>query len=163
MGAPPSPAPADDSLKVPLHPALLFAGALGLGLALQALFPLRLLSDNFTLRVAGGAGLSLLAASLGAWALLSLRRAGQEPDFGKPVSVLVQAGPYRFSRNPLYVALILMHSSLVLFFANWWLLAGLPLLVAALDRLVIAREEQFLTARFGSAFDEYRQKVRRWA
>jgi protein-S-isoprenylcysteine O-methyltransferase Ste14 len=152
-----------NSLTVPLHPALLFAGALGLGLALQALFPLRRLSDNFTLRVAGGAGLSLLAAALGAWALLSLRRAGQEPDFGKQVSVLVQAGPYRLSRNPLYVALILIHLSLVLFLANWWLLALLPFLAAALDRLVIAREERFLATRFGGAFQEYRQKVRRWA
>jgi protein-S-isoprenylcysteine O-methyltransferase Ste14 len=129
---------------------------------LQAVFALPPFSDRFNLRLAGGTGFACLGLSLGAWALRSLRRAGQAPDFGVAVSVLVQDGAYRFSRNPLYVALLLVYGSFTLSLASGWLLAGFPLLIVALDRLVVAREERFLSRRFGGAFADYRQRVRRW-
>jgi protein-S-isoprenylcysteine O-methyltransferase Ste14 len=151
-----------DALRVPLHPALLFGMALGLGLGLQGVVALPPFSERFSLRLAGGAGCAALGFSLGAWALRSLRRAGQAADFGVAVSVLVQEGAYRFSRNPLYVALLLVYCSFALSLASGWLLAVFPLLAVALDRLVVVREERFLTRRFSGAFADYRQRVRRW-
>lgn len=161
-GTPAALEPETASLRVPLHPAALFACALALGFGLQALMPLSPLSDSLGLRLAVGTGISFLAVALGAWALRSLRRAGQAPDFGVAVSRLVREGPYRYSRNPLYVALVLVYAGIAVSLASIWSLAMLPLLFAALDRLVVAREERFLAGRFGDVFEEYRQSVRRW-
>jgi protein-S-isoprenylcysteine O-methyltransferase Ste14 len=77
-------------------------------------------------------------------------------------SALVASGIYRWTRNPMYLAMLLVLAGWACIVSNGAALAILPLFVAYLNRFQIAPEERALRARFGAAFDDYRRKVRRW-
>ena len=80
----------------------------------------------------------------------------------QPASALVTNGPYRISRNPMYLALALGYAGLALILSTWWPLFFLPLAVLVIDRLVIAREERYLASAFPQEYGAYRRRVRRW-
>jgi protein-S-isoprenylcysteine O-methyltransferase Ste14 len=107
--------------------------------------------------LAAAAGAVLVAAALGLF-----RRAGTNPEPWKPSSALVRGGIYRRSRNPMYLGMLLVYVAAAILFASP--AAGLLLvpLFLVLDRLVVAREEAYLTRRFGEKYEEYRRSVRRW-
>ena len=75
---------------------------------------------------------------------------------------LVTSGPFRFSRNPIYVMFILVLISIGIAANSIWFLAASPLLVLLLDRVVITREEAWLEELFGSEYTSYKSRVRRW-
>jgi protein-S-isoprenylcysteine O-methyltransferase Ste14 len=102
------------------------------------------------------------AIALIVWALLVLLRAGTDPRPDRPDSTLVEAGPFRFSRNPIYLGFVLVVAGLALRWADLWGWLAVPAALVALDRLVIAREESYLGARFGTAYGAYARRVRRW-
>lgn len=77
-------------------------------------------------------------------------------------SALVTGGIYRWSRNPMYVALMLLLAAWALFLGGSWVWAGPLVLALWLDRLQILPEEAAMRARFGPAYDAYRTQVRRW-
>jgi len=80
----------------------------------------------------------------------------------KPTTALVTEGPFRYSRNPIYVALTLLYVGVALLInALWILLLVVPALMA-LRYGVIAREEAYLTQKFGDAYHQYTTQVRRW-
>jgi protein-S-isoprenylcysteine O-methyltransferase Ste14 len=80
----------------------------------------------------------------------------------QPARALVTTGPYRFSRNPMYLGLTAAYFGLALVL-NWaWPLVLLPVVLGALSALVIDREERHLASSFGTAYTEYRRHVRRW-
>jgi protein-S-isoprenylcysteine O-methyltransferase Ste14 len=80
----------------------------------------------------------------------------------KPTTALVTEGPFRYSRNPSYVALTLLYVGVALLInALWILLLVVPALVV-LRYGVIAREEAYLTRKFGEAYRQYTTQVRRW-
>nr|WP_255568743.1 isoprenylcysteine carboxylmethyltransferase family protein [Neoroseomonas alba] len=89
-------------------------------------------------------------------------QAGNDPRPDKPDAALVERGPFRFGRNPIYLGFIL---GMLGFALRWGDLWGWIALVAShlvLDRLVVAKEEAYLAGRFGAAYDAYRARVRRW-
>ena len=69
---------------------------------------------------------------------------------------------YRFSRNPMYVSLALLYIAVTLVLDSWWPLLLLPAVLAIVDRVVILREERYLSRAFPHLYDEYRRRVRRW-
>jgi protein-S-isoprenylcysteine O-methyltransferase Ste14 len=152
----------NQSLKISLHPAVVFAGTAGLGLILQKLVPIRYCFLTFYSSLTISAILFGSAFILGAWSFRTLFRHHQSGEFGKPVTALVRQGPYRYSRNPLYCALLLAYLAFAFMLLNTWFLILFPLFFLIIDRYVIAREEKFLTGRFGAEYLEYRNKVRRW-
>jgi protein-S-isoprenylcysteine O-methyltransferase Ste14 len=79
-----------------------------------------------------------------------------------PASTLVTGGPFRFTRNPIYLGDTLMYLGLALLFGRRGPLLLLPGVLAALDRGVIRREERYLERRFGRQYRAYRARVRRW-
>ncbi|MDP2390055.1 MAG: methyltransferase [Acidobacteriota bacterium] len=81
---------------------------------------------------------------------------------GRPTTAIVQRGPYRFTRNPMYLAMALAYAGLALLLNTMWALVLLPLVLAVIDRAVIRREERYLTAKFGRPYREYCARVRRW-
>ena len=81
---------------------------------------------------------------------------------GVPTSAIVDSGPYRFTRNPMYLAMALGYAGLGLLSNNAWALLHLPLAVLAIDRFVIRREERYLAAQFGAPYAAYCARVRRW-
>jgi len=80
----------------------------------------------------------------------------------KPSTALVVEGPYRFSRNPIYLGFAITYVGLAIAMDSWVALLMLLPCLAVVDRLVIQREERYLSSKFGAAYDAYRQKVRRW-
>lgn len=80
----------------------------------------------------------------------------------KPAHSLQTSGIYSFTRNPMYLSLVCLYSGLAIFFGNWWTLILLPLLIAIVQLYVIKREEEYLQQAFGSYYDEYKKRVRRW-
>lgn len=109
--------------------------------------------------VVGGTGLVL-----GIAAMRTFSQAGTTVNPMKPqaTTVLVTHGVYRFSRNPMYVSLLLYLVGFALFLANWASPVGLVLFIIYMNRFQIAPEERVLEKRFGEEFDAYRRRVRRW-
>lgn len=80
----------------------------------------------------------------------------------KAAESLQTTGIYHMTRNPMYVCLTLIYLGLSCLFGNWWNIILLPVLLLLLQEFVIKKEEQYLTRRFGEAFNQYKQEVRRW-
>lgn len=102
------------------------------------------------------------ALALIGWAVLVLVRAGNDPRPDRPDTAIVEAGPFRFSRNPVYLGLLVAMAGFALRWGDLWGWLALPLGHLLLDRLVVAKEEAYLAARFGAAYAAYRGRVRRW-
>ena len=102
-------------------------------------------------------GVSIVLASAG---LFRLRKTTLNP-FGEPATV-VQDGFYRFSRNPMYLGMLLVLAGIAIWLGNFLALFFAPVFAAIMSRYYIVREEQILDARFGEAYRAYRQRVRRW-
>lgn len=95
-------------------------------------------------------------------ASIRFRRAGTPIIPFKPSTALVVDGPYRYSRNPIYLGMAALYVGLAFLLAWMWALLLLPVVVVAVDRLIIAREELYLERKFGQAYVEYKRHVRRW-
>lgn len=109
-----------------------------------------------------GNALLFAAIALVGWALLVLVRAGTDPRPNRPDTAIVATGPFRFSRNPIYLGFVVAAAGFAMRNGQlWgWLAVGLSFLW--LDRQVVAREETYLATRFGAAYATYRARVRRW-
>lgn len=102
------------------------------------------------------------SAVLGLWSLLEFWRAKTNPFPHNPSSSLVIVGPYRFTRNPMYVSLTLLYVSFGFLLSIAWVLIVLPAIIFIVNVYVIRREESYLESKFGEQYRAYRQQVRRW-
>lgn len=155
--------PSHSGPAVRYPPPLLFLLGIVAGWLLDRAHPLPLVGA--AARPAGTlAGWLLLALGCGlaVWAVATFRGAGTTIIPHRRASALVTHGPYRLSRNPMYLALSLVYLGAVLLMNSVWMLLILPLLIAVLYLTVIRREERYLGATFGSAYGEYLSQVRRW-
>ena len=109
-----------------------------------------------------GGALVAICFGLAGWAVATFRRLGTTPNPTRPTTALAERGPYRFTRNPMYLALLLGQTGVALLANALWPLATMPLVAWALDRLVIAREERYLEARYGDAYRALKARVPRW-
>lgn len=149
-----------DAPKVIAPPPLLYLGAILLGLALDWLRPAPLLPQAWQYGL--GAAAFALGGAVAAWAIANFRRAGTNVPTYRPTTALVAEGPYRFSRNPIYVGLTLAYLGVALAVDSAWMLALVAPLLAVMRYGVIAREEAYLEGKFGDAYRSYKQRVRRW-
>lgn len=101
-------------------------------------------------------------ALLGFWAVLLFRQGGQSENPWKPTTQIEQRGPYQFTRNPMYLQLVLVCLGIAIATNNWWILLLTPLTVWALQTLAIKPEEAYLEATFGEEYLAYKARVRRW-
>lgn len=141
-------------------PPLIYLFGLALGFALEVVLPARRLR-GVRMRAAGLL-LALSGLSLAREFFMTFRRAGTPVDPRRGATVLVTHGPYRFTRNPAYLGMALLYSGITLLRGALWPFATLPAVLALIDRGVIAREERYLTERFGDTYTDYRTNVRRW-
>jgi protein-S-isoprenylcysteine O-methyltransferase Ste14 len=88
--------------------------------------------------------------------------AGTPVPGNRPAKVLVRTGPYRISRNPIYLAFSLLHLGVAAWVGSWWLLATLVASATFVAVVVIPREERYLQERFGLKYGDYKASVRRW-
>jgi protein-S-isoprenylcysteine O-methyltransferase Ste14 len=148
-----------DAPGVIAPPPLIYLGGLAIGFGLEAILPSASLPDGLQ-----WAGCALIVAGLflaGSFVAV-FRRARTNVDPGKPTTTIVTGGPYRLTRNPGYLGMALAYTGIALLAgALWPLLSLIPVLVL-IDRAVIAREERYLEAKFGSEYTAYKVRVRRW-
>lgn len=150
-----------DSAKVMFPPPFVYLGFLLIGLAAD-----RFLGWSLVLPVLTRAavaipllvvGLSLMLAAAGLF-----RRAGTDLKPWKTTSTIVEAGVYRFTRNPMYLGMALIYTGLAFAFGSAGTLLLLPVVIIAIQTQVIAREEQYLGGKFGDSYLAYKARVRRW-
>ena len=148
-----------DNAGVIVRPPLLYVMALAAMLALRWLWPLP---------IVGGAafwpGLALVALAVGllVWGRRTLVAGGTNVDPSLPSTTVVTSGPYRFSRNPLYVGLAAAYLGLTLALDTWWGIVLLALVLIVMHQGVIRREERYLEQKFGDGYRQYRAAVRRY-
>jgi protein-S-isoprenylcysteine O-methyltransferase Ste14 len=157
------PAMADnsDTAQVIVHPPLAWALAIIVGLALNWLVPLPFLSADLP---AGwlGAIVFVLALALGVWAVVTMIRAGSNVPTNRPSIAIVKNGPYRFTRNPIYLGMFLGQIGFAVAFNSLWLLVMLVPFALIIRYGVVAREEAYLARKFGDTYRGYCSRVRRW-
>jgi protein-S-isoprenylcysteine O-methyltransferase Ste14 len=150
--------PETSGVRIP--PPLIYIVGFLAGVALELAFPIAALPLALAV-VAALIGLAVWLALDGA-AMLHFRRARTSMIPMKPTNALVTSGPYGFTRNPMYLGMAVLYVALALALGVIWALAFLPLVIVAVNRLVIAREEPYLEARFGDVYSAYKRRVRRW-
>ena len=146
---------------ITVPPPLIFLGGFLFGLALEQMMPLSgppvpvrlavgllglmgfLYFDGFATRMFGLAGTSVL-------------------PFGDRTTSVVTDGPYQFTRNPMYVGMASLYVGVAAATGVIWAYAVLPIVLVVIRYYVIAREEEYLTAKFGDAYRDYQLRVRRW-
>lgn len=146
--------------NVVVKPPQLFLTTIVAGLLLQLLWPL-----SFSGSVgAVWLGLSLISGSLGLmfWADGTFKRWDTAVNPDQPTTKIIKTGPYRFSRNPMYLAFLLIQAGVGFAVSSWWLFITLLPAYLILHWGVIAREEQYLSALFGEEYAHYKTAVRRW-
>lgn len=148
-----------DREHVPLPPLVYLAG-IGVGFGIDWLFPLRGLSLEVQLIV--GLPIMVLALVLVLMSAWELQRAGTSPLHERPTTKVIGHGLYGMSRNPIYVAMTLGCVGVAITADRVWVLAATAVAALVIDRMVIAREEAFLTAKFGNEYLAYKARVRRW-
>ena len=122
--------------------------------------------DPFTLPPDGarivGLVLLIVFGLWNGWALtvMAANRTALLP--GGSTRVVLDHGPFRFSRNPLYVGLIVLDVALALLWPSVWALLGVPVGIALLSWGAIVPEERYLSIKFGAEYADYRRRVRRW-
>jgi protein-S-isoprenylcysteine O-methyltransferase Ste14 len=145
------------------RPPLLYLACLVLGFALDRLMPLTLAYPQFTLIgwTAGGA-LIVIGVAIMAVGIRNFSRADTPVPSNQPVRALVTTGIHGWSRNPIYVGMLLVYAGIGLAARSpWVLILALPLFII-LRYGVVAREEAYLERRFGDAYRDYKARVRRW-
>ena len=140
-------------------PALYALAALG-GYFLNRRWPLPVGESGL---ISGlGWGLTAGFAALAVTSMVNFRRSRTSIVPIRPATALVLEGPYRFTRNPMYVGLAALTAALGLFMDSWWPIALLLPVLVIVRAFVIAPEERYLTRRFGDDYVRYTQRVRRW-
>ncbi|MGH2436543.1 MAG: methyltransferase family protein [bacterium] len=114
------------------------------------------------LRFSAGPVLIGASISLGFQALREFRRADTNVEVYKPATALITSGPYRFTRNPLYICLSLAYIGAALIADSLWVLMLLIPVLIVIHYGVVLREEQYLLKKFGAAYQRYQSSVRRW-
>jgi protein-S-isoprenylcysteine O-methyltransferase Ste14 len=150
-----------DTAQVIVRPPLAWGLAVVAGLALDWLVPLSFLPADLP---AGWLGTTVfvLALALVAWAIVTITGAGSNVPTNQPTTAVVERGPYRFTRNPIYLGMFLGLIGLAVVFDDLWLLMMLVPFALVIRYGVVAREEAYLERKFGDVYRGYRSRVRRW-
>jgi len=156
-------AAANPGVRVP--PPFLFLLGLGLAWLLETrVARIRLVGGSASPEALERVGLALLLAGLFLifWGLATFARARTGILPIRPASRIVTHGPYRFTRNPMYTGMALSYFGGALAVNSGWALLLMPLVLYTLYRLVIRREERYLSSAFPEEYESYRRRVRRW-
>jgi protein-S-isoprenylcysteine O-methyltransferase Ste14 len=149
-----------DTAGVLVRPPLLYLCSILIGSALELVRPLPFAPRS--LEAPLGGSLVVAALVLFAFSVREFRAAGTPLPTNRPTTVIVRRGPYRFSRNPIYLAFSLLHLGIAIWTNGGWLLVTLAVTLLVMSYGVIAREERYLAGRFAEEYLAYKASVRRW-
>ena len=149
-----------DHPKTKIDAPLLLAVAIVLTGALQWLAPLPFFT-SLPSRILGVV-LFLGGFALGFPALRGMLKARTSPNPHRPVQALVRDTTYRFTRNPMYLGMLISYAGLFIFLRNPWFILFLPILFWLFTSLVIIPEEKYLEEKFGQDYLDFKSRVHRW-
>lgn len=149
-----------DAPDVITFPPVIFAIFFVIGYVTDLAFPVELGFPE--IRTTAGAVLIITSIAIVAWAVSRFIGAKTHVDVRKPATTIVTDGPYRLSRNPMYVAASLLYAGVAIILAMPWTLALLIPCLITLNQGVILREERYLEGKFGDSYRDYKSRVRRW-
>ncbi len=156
----PQPSASPDHAGVAFHPPFLLALAILAGFLARWLVPLSFLSPS----LATSLGTVIIAAAFGVffWALYTMRTGNASIPTSEPTDAIVVRGPFRFSRNPIYLSMLLLQVGIGIRANSLWFLGLAAVSAVLLWWGVISREEQYLERKFGTEYVSYKGRVRRW-
>lgn len=145
-------------------PPLFFGGGFLIGLWLESVKRIHLVGGGAASLTLARAGwfVTLLGLAIALWGILTFQLAGTTMFPFEAASRLVRHGPYRFTRNPMYVGMTLGYIGIALIMNVGWPLVLLPFVLWGMIVLVIREEEKYLGQTFGDDYSAYRKQVRRW-
>ncbi|MCL5116118.1 MAG: isoprenylcysteine carboxylmethyltransferase family protein [Firmicutes bacterium] len=151
--------PSSDRPGVVAPPPLIYFAGIVVGWALSFLWPLHLTAHRAWI---AGASLAALSGGLALWAVYTMHAAGTHIDPNQPAVRLVRQGPFRWTRNPIYVSLTGFTAGIALLADNAWILGLLVPVLLIMQVGVIRREERYLEKKFGDEYRRFLKEVRRW-
>lgn len=152
--------PDNDTPSILAPPPLIYFAGLVIGLVLDLLWPMPVLPQSLQYSV----GLALMAAS-SVIAVLGFRefaRVNTPFDARKATRNIITSGPYRYSRNPLYLSLAMLYAGIAIAIDCIWVMAMLVPVLIVVHYGIILREEAYLERKFPDAYPSYKARVRRW-
>jgi protein-S-isoprenylcysteine O-methyltransferase Ste14 len=141
-------------------PAALLGGAVITGFLLNLVWPIGFVPEGYALLV--GFVLLFLALNLGAFAAREMIKLKTTLSLQTPATDLATENVFRWSRNPMYLGMVLLCAGIAVFSNSLWILIFTAALAAILQKGVIEPEETYLERRFGQRYRDYKARVRRW-
>ena len=152
-----------DHADVVVMPPLLFLGALAAGAFLSFVVPIGPTPGSANaLALTVGITFVLIGFAIVALSARNFRLAGTSVVPGETATALVATGPYRFTRNPIYIGFLLAYFGFAIMLTSMWALLLLVPVLAILQRGVVLREEEYLERQFGETYRKYKARVPRW-
>lgn len=151
-----------DRAPIIAPPPLLFFGCLAAGYVADLVHPLRIVDWGWTPRIFTACGFFLLSTLISVISLRTFKAHSTSVNPSKPTTAIVDRATFRFSRNPLYISLLVGFVGFIALLASYWLLILLPVLFALLHFGVVKREEVYLEEKFPDEYTQYKARVRRW-
>ena len=149
-----------DAPNVRIVPPLVYLAGIALGFLANVWMPIKFIPDLVAWAL-GGAPIGCGAVLAGS-ALLRFKGVGTTVRPDRPASTFVTAGPYKITRNPMYLGLAFVYLGIAIAGQSVWALILLPVVLIVIQRRAIEPEEAFLKRRFGADYISYTTKVRRW-
>jgi protein-S-isoprenylcysteine O-methyltransferase Ste14 len=149
-----------DHAGVYFPPPLFYLAALALGLVVQHLYPVSFLPRAVNLVLAMVCIIGSVALIF--WSVITFRLAKTSLITVKPTTALVTDGPFRFTRNPMYLGSALLYLGVGLWLNALWVVVMLVPLLLVIQSYVIVREERYMERKFGQEYLQYKARVRRW-
>lgn len=153
-----------DGAAVRFPPPLLPVATIFAGIALRRIIPLPIVID-FPTPARYWTGSIVIIVSLltfGLWSVVKFRQSGQSELPWTPTPEIIVAGPYRLTRNPMYLQMVLICIGFGIILSNVWIFALTPICMLLLYQFAIKPEEAYLERKFGESYLRYKRSVRRW-
>lgn len=151
-----------DGAKVRFPPPLVAILSLLLGVAMHYSRPLARMPLSATARIALGVLIFIAGLIPAVWARIHFIRTGQSVIPWKPTPELIFQGPYRYTRNPMYVGLTLMQIGIGIAFDVLWISLLAVITLTIIHVIAVRPEEAYLTQKFGDPYRDYLNRVRRY-
>ena len=144
-----------------IPPPIPFFALIFIGFIAQWLFPINLMFHKWSTRFLIGIPLFIASGLIAINASIIMKKNKTAINFNNPTTKFITEGSFRFTRNPLYLSLLLVMSCIVIIANSAWHLIAFILLFLFFN-FVVAREEQYLESSFGEEYIQYKNRVRRW-
>ena len=154
--------PTRDAANVRFPPPLMTLGFILLGGLLDRMFGWQPVDVDPLHAILVGAGLVLMALFIALRAIATFRKAEEQVEPWTVTNKILDHGIYSWTRNPMYLGMLLLALGIGIWSRNQGILLMVPLIGIVLDHHVIKKEEAYLSAKFGAVYDDYRRRVRRW-